>query len=146
MKRLTLFILFILPLSLMAQNPLQAHKWQDRVIILFAPYPEQDDLQAQLDRFEEEAQGMRDRKLVVYRLFPDKGFDPEGMSLDSRTVGQLRERFSLSAEGFTMLLLGLDGGEKLRRNDPVATRDLFNLIDSMPMRQAEMRRRQNEGG
>ena len=43
-------------------------------------------------------------------------------------------------KSFEVLLVGLDGGIKLRQDQLVTTDKLFNLIDSMPMRQREMRR------
>lgn len=41
--------------------------------------------------------------------------------------------------GFSVVLIGKDGGEKLRRTTPLPPADLFALVDAMPMRQAEMR-------
>ena len=41
---------------------------------------------------------------------------------------------------FRITLIGKDGGRKLSRSKPVAVQELFGLIDSMPMRQAEMAR------
>lgn len=43
--------------------------------------------------------------------------------------------------GFSVVLIGKDGGEKLRQTSPLAPADLFALVDAMPMRQAEMRER-----
>lgn len=42
---------------------------------------------------------------------------------------------------FEVLLIGKDGTEKLRSTTPVKLETLFDLIDTMPMRKAEMRRR-----
>ncbi len=39
---------------------------------------------------------------------------------------------------FEVVLIGRDGGEKLRANAPVPPAELFALIDTMPMRRAEM--------
>jgi hypothetical protein len=36
------------------------------------------------------------------------------------------------------LLIGKDGGVKLRSSEPVSVKDIFGLIDSMPMRRQEM--------
>jgi hypothetical protein len=38
-------------------------------------------------------------------------------------------------------LVGKDGGIKLKRGDQVDLREIFGLIDSMPMRQREMRQK-----
>jgi hypothetical protein len=42
---------------------------------------------------------------------------------------------------FAAVLVGRDGGEKLRSAEPVPAEKLFDLIDAMPMRQREMRAR-----
>ena len=46
-----------------------------------------------------------------------------------------------SRAAFEVLLIGKDGGVKLRRDKPVAAFEITALIDTMPMRQDEMRRR-----
>ncbi len=43
---------------------------------------------------------------------------------------------------FTLILVGKDGGEKFRSGKITTTQELFAIIDAMPMRQSEMRRRQ----
>ena len=43
--------------------------------------------------------------------------------------------------GSQVLLIGKDGGVKLRSTEPVSTDELFALIDSMPMRRREMEER-----
>lgn len=42
------------------------------------------------------------------------------------------------ARAFAVVLIGKDGGEKLRRSAPLATDELFAVVDAMPMRRAEM--------
>ena len=53
----------------------------------------------------------------------------------------LRRRYGVAPGRFAALLIGRDGGVKLRGDEPMSTRTLFEAIDAMPMRQAEMRRR-----
>jgi len=45
------------------------------------------------------------------------------------------------AAAFSVVLIGKDGGEKLRRDRPVPPEELFALVDAMPMRREEIRRR-----
>lgn len=47
---------------------------------------------------------------------------------------------------FEMVLIGKDGGVKARTNDLNALKDFLALIDTMPMRRAEMRSQGNTGG
>jgi len=60
-------------------------------------------------------------------------------SLDAKEANKIRQRLHISAEGFTVVLLGKDGGEKLRAHTPVTIERLNALIDAMPMRQQEIR-------
>lgn len=43
---------------------------------------------------------------------------------------------------FTFILVGKDGGEKMRVDTVVSTAQLFAIIDAMPMRKAEMKKDQ----
>ena len=45
-----------------------------------------------------------------------------------------------TAASFTFLLIGKDGGEKLRSATLVTAEKLFAIIDAMPMRKAEMKK------
>ena len=52
------------------------------------------------------------------------------------------EPFNLEEDKFTVLLIGKDGTEKGRWHEPVSVEELFTLIDTMPMRQREMKEAQ----
>ena len=43
---------------------------------------------------------------------------------------------------FTFILVGKDGGEKMRTDTVVSTAQLFAIIDAMPMRKNEMKKKQ----
>jgi hypothetical protein len=47
----------------------------------------------------------------------------------------------LDTAQFTVVLIGKDGSEKFRSHEPVGPAQLFALIDAMPMRQAELRKK-----
>jgi Domain of unknown function (DUF4174) len=51
----------------------------------------------------------------------------------------LFRRYRVGPSQFTILLIGKDGGEKLRSLTPVTMETVTQLIDSMPMRQKELR-------
>ncbi len=50
----------------------------------------------------------------------------------------MSKQFTVSSLGFQLLLLGKDGGVKLRSSN-VSLEDIFSLIDTMPMIRKEMR-------
>ncbi|NJL13025.1 MAG: DUF4174 domain-containing protein [Microscillaceae bacterium] len=47
-------------------------------------------------------------------------------------------RWGISGAAFTLLLIGKDGGEKLRSPEALPPSQLFALIDAMPMRRREI--------
>ena len=52
----------------------------------------------------------------------------------------LSRKHNIKTGQLTVLLIGRDGGEKFRIHSPVTTKELFDIIDSMPMRQLEMKK------
>ncbi len=124
---------------------LDRHRWEERVILLFAPEADYPNLLAQLDTLAREEAGMRERHLVTYQVLPAGGKQPSGKALEADDARSLRRRFRINAEDFVFLLIGKDGGSKLREsNATVSLERLFGLIDQMPMRRAEMQRQDNK--
>jgi hypothetical protein len=84
---------------------------------------------------------------VPFLLHEEKNDAPWNDALPGRDMIQLtavestsaRRRFRIGQNDFTVILLGKDGGEKLRSDTPVTMETLIKLIDSMPMRQKEVR-------
>ncbi len=119
---------------------LEEYKWKNRLLVVFSPsedYARYRDLEKQLRDQERE---IVDRDLLVFRVL-ENGVSRLGRSpIDAQSVGLLRDRFSVNPGQFLVVLIGKDGGEKLRRGSEVDITEIFSLIDSMPMRQREMRK------
>jgi len=138
---LLLLLTFSIVSCMQAQdNPLAKHRWEHRVILVFAPASESADFQQQLDILGSDPAGMKDRDLFVYHIFPQGGATSEEENLATETAQALRQRYRIEPSEFTTILVGKDGGEKLRTEEPLPLQKLFDTIDAMPMRQAEMRR------
>ncbi len=133
MKELLLLLSFFLISSVLhgqSDGLLKKYQWKNRVILLFASGQSDALLQKQQKIFREDSAGMDDRDLIVKVITPDS---PEEWKVLSQ---------KLDAGGpFSFLLIGKDGGVKKRSDQPVSLESLYSLIDSMPMRQSEMRRR-----
>jgi len=54
---------------------------------------------------------------------------------------KLWRQYKIPSTDFTVLLIGKDGFEKHRTLQLLQTNELFGMIDAMPMRQSEMRRK-----
>jgi NADH dehydrogenase [ubiquinone] 1 alpha subcomplex assembly factor 1 len=120
---------------------LSDYLWKNRLLLIFSPSELHPDYKAQKKELEEQMAEVEDRDLVVFEIF-EKGEDRIIGSPVTYTAGEsLRERFNVKPGQLTVILIGKDGGEKLRSTGHIPFEEVFSLIDSMPMRQAEMRER-----
>lgn len=138
-----LFFLFGCTSSQLMSQDLSQYRWQNRLIVLQLA-PEGEDLfQQQLQLLGEDVDGLRERKLIVIQISESESriHLPKPQPLEVKEKDQ--KRFRSSEEPFTFILMGLDGGVKLRRNELVSREYLYALIDGMPMRRAEMSKKKN---
>jgi Domain of unknown function (DUF4174) len=140
-----LFVLLVLAavaaaFSARAQTPrpaslaatVQGSKWQQRVVLLCAPTPENADLRRQLQLLEPVGAELEARDMLVRAVVFSQ--------LPAADQRYARERLHVSGKGFVLLLIGKDGGVKRRETAPLPPAQLFSTIDAMPMRRQEMRR------
>ena len=106
-----------------AAADLDALRWEARPILVFAPSADDPRLAEQLARFEAAEAALAERRNRVI--------------VDTEPGSALRRRFE--PREFTVILVGLDGGEKLRRDGLIAVETLNARIDAMPMRRRELR-------
>ncbi|NNK75467.1 MAG: DUF4174 domain-containing protein, partial [Maribacter sp.] len=52
---------------------------------------------------------------------------------------EINEKILNENQNFELVLIGLDGIIKLKRNEILTTDDLFSIIDSMPMRKYKLK-------
>jgi hypothetical protein len=98
-------------------------RWENRPVLIFAEDRDDPQLREQLDRLGRAQAALVERRVAIL--------------LDTGEDTALRRRFE--PEGFTVILIGLDGGEKLRRERVTMPSEIVSLIDTMPMRRREMR-------
>lgn len=83
-----------------------------------------------------------DVRFVDVSELPDAGATPTIEQSDTHVaLAELARLRSDERSDFEMVLIGKDGGVKARARDLSALEDFLTLIDSMPMRRAEMRSR-----
>jgi hypothetical protein len=117
---------------------LAAARWTQRVLLVFADQASFDPVQ----RFEAELAGasceVQARALTVGWIFEQGSSRFGNQELAAETADSIRGRFAIAVGSVTVLLIGKDGGVKARYGDFPALREIFALIDGMPMRRAEM--------
>lgn len=100
---------------------LAAYKWHNRLLLLFAPSQEDARLLQQHKLLQSHTKNLDDRDFRIFTIVEKS---------------PLRSRFQVAPDAFVVILVGKDGTEKLRAETVVEAAKIFNLVDSMPMRQA----------
>ena len=116
-------------------------QWENRLLFLFAPnrnHPFFDTLHKALEAQKAEA---KDRDLVIFEILESGRSSMNTNDLDHQTAQSLREKFDVPRGEFIVILIGKDGGIKLRRQNQTQIEDIFAVIDAMPMRQEEIRQK-----
>ncbi|MFD1873974.1 DUF4174 domain-containing protein [Hymenobacter bucti] len=111
---------------------LRASHWQKRVLLIGAPTAGQADFQRQQKLLAAVPGQLQERDLVVLELPYDQ------LSAADRQYWTRELKQSLT--GFSVVLIGKDGGVKRTETQPLPVADLFGTVDKMPMRRQEARR------
>jgi hypothetical protein len=125
----------------MSSFNLSDQKWKNRVLLVFAPWENNNAYQQQMQLFSRHKAGFADRDLVLVQVLAVGNNYANSQQIDESSTASLRDRFGISKEDFCVILVGKDGGVKRRDNVPVEATAIFNEIDAMPMRQQEMQQR-----
>lgn len=130
-----LLVIGALP-TLQAQD-LSQHRWKNRLVLLLAEDLTDPELRKQQKLLKGVKPGLSDRKILVYTVTPQflyTGLKEMKKSRDNAVY----HKYKKGTASFEVILLGLDGGVKLRKKRVVKPEELFGLIDQMPMRRAQM--------
>lgn len=125
------------PKSSNAQS-LNDYQWKNRILILVDATPETDALESQLDELTSDKKALEERDLIIFRVTPDAVYDSDGSPSQLKSK-KIYDEFNLDSDFAGTVLVGKDGGSKQEELFEVSARKIFDLIDGMPMRRAEMR-------
>lgn len=126
------------PLSNNVMTSLDDYKWQNRLLLVFAP-KEDATYQQQMQLFKEQQPGFDERDLLLVQLLAAGTSSINNQPIDAQLATQIRKRFNVADQEFQVILIGKDGTGKRRDRSPVSPEVIFDEIDAMPMRQQEMR-------
>ena len=118
---------------------LEDYRWKNRLILAFAPSPMDPSYKELEQEIAVQAEEINDRDILFFRILETGETQSGNSSVNALSDGYLRKKFSIRPGSFTVLLIGKDGGVKLRRGGGVELDEIFSLIDTMPMRQREMK-------
>ena len=124
--------------SLATDELLEGYTWQNRLLLVFAPDADDPRLQAQNEILTTVESDLLERDLAILRLLPDSPVTIDKLPLEGSEAAAIYRDFAIDRRAFAVLLIGKDGGVKLNSDTAVSANTIFDLIDSMPMRQWEM--------
>ncbi len=120
-----------------AADPLQVYTWENRLLLIFTPAQDDPGYLRQQRDLDQVRAGLIERDLIVFHLRPGT----EAMIGNEKAgfmSAQIYRDYAIDPARFAVVLVGKDGSPKLIRDTAVSSETLFDLIDSMPMRQWEM--------
>jgi hypothetical protein len=120
---------------------LSPYLWRQRLMLIFAPGPSDPAFRGLGQDLADHVAEVRDRDLLVGHILETGAARLGERRLGPQDAAELRRRYRAARGRFTVVLIGKDGGEKMRQQDNASLQALFDRIDGMPMRQQEMRRK-----
>ena len=138
------FTVIFLVISAAALGPAQAtaaelsdYLWQRRPLLLFAPSESDPQLLETMRRIAASRCDFADRDMVLGRIVTEGTSTLDGNVVDPNQAQKLFSDFGIGANTFSVVLIGKDGGEKLRVADVPDLQSIYAVIDGMPMRARE---------
>lgn len=120
---IVLLLIGIVSTPIAAQN-LATYRWQKRLLLIFAPTDKNADCQEQLKIKADNIAAFEERDLITIVIKDEKWY----------------KKYGVKPKEFVVILIGKDGSPKIRDFRPFTMQRLIKIIDSMPMRQDEMKR------
>ncbi|MEM8846153.1 MAG: DUF4174 domain-containing protein [Bacteroidota bacterium] len=117
----TVFVLFSLEAF---TQELNEYQWKNRLVVLVSNASKSSELNQQYKIFEQNRQQLQERDMIL---------------LKRKSNAKDLTRFSLDKNFEGVLLIGKDGSIKLKKTFLIEPQVVFDLVDTMPMRRAEMR-------
>jgi hypothetical protein len=113
------------------EQKLNEMQGKNRIILLYAPQPNDTAYLQQKRWLSDNKSNLLERDLVI--------IDCVANQLSDQDTRYLAAHFSYKPNQFGLWLIGKDGGTKLSTQQATPPQQIFDLIDTMPMRRAEMR-------
>lgn len=121
-----------------AAAELSAYRWERRPLLLFAPTDNDPRLVETLSRIEASRCDFVSREMVLGVVVTEGNSTLDSQAIDADESQALTNQYAIGESAFSVLLIGKDGGEKLRVNEVPDLQTIYTVIDGMPMRSREM--------
>jgi hypothetical protein len=133
-----ILVIMILSSAGMEAQDLAGHRWENRLVLILTDQTENEMYRNQVEELKNQLDGVNERKILVYHITPDsfKVGLSDAKWLKAETAYSVYKKTDGQPE---IILIGLDGGVKLRAEEFLSSQRLFAIIDAMPMRRQEIK-------
>ncbi|KGK29554.1 hypothetical protein EL45_15025 [Cellulophaga sp. E6(2014)] len=115
----------------MAQD-ISDFKWKNRVLLLIDTASNSKNIKQQIQAFEGQYSAFQERDIIYFISTPKGSYDSDKQLLN---LSGLEKYHKKDFSG--LILIGKDGGIKLKKPFVVPVKTIISLIDTMPMRKSE---------
>ena len=112
-------------------------RWKHRILVVCTESLTGKDYQEQIEALRSDPDGLLERRLLIFSLTPESY--AEGLHPTRWKAAKTRAAAIKKEQAFEVILIGLDGGVKKRQEQPISLKELYGLIDAMPMRANELK-------
>lgn len=142
-RRLALLLIALVMGAILGSAPavaaeLSDYRWESRPLLVFAPTGSDPRLVETLSRIEASRCDFVSRDMVIGLVVTEGTSTLDGHVLGPDESQRMATQYAIGAEAFSVLLIGKDGGEKLRVSQVPDLQAVYAVIDGMPMRNREM--------
>lgn len=117
---------------------LNDYRWESRPLLVFAPTATDPRLLETLNRIDASRCDFISRDMVLGQVVAEGNSTLDGNSVDADEARRLTNRFAIGPGAFSVVLIGKDGGEKLRVDAVPDLQAIYAVVDGMPMRSREL--------
>ncbi len=129
----TILLLFVMHGSALTAQQLSDYKWKNRVLVLSDSPPHANYVKNALQLINDSSKKIEQRDLIILIYKEDNLYNLDDKEILFKSINSTIKNLN----GY--LLIGKDGGIKSKQPYPLQLEEIFELIDSMPMRRAEMK-------
>lgn len=113
--------------------------WKNRLLLITDPKADSPENSALHTEFIERSSENQERDLLIIFISENRIWLQN--NLQDAKVSLWKKHFQLTGNFTGVVLVGKDGGKKLTTEDHITPKEVYDLIDSMPMRQMEMKQK-----
>ena len=129
-----ILVLFILGQHMLYSQSVDEYQWKNRLLFILNPQGEQLLEHEQVVAFKGLEEEIEDRELILFIVNDSNVLNTKGAIVNL-------DRSQIPYNSFSgIMLIGKDGGVKMKKSFLVSPQEVFDLIDSMPMRRAEIKK------